>query len=362
MSREIYKTRSGAHHWFETDDSTRWEGEWLSLGCAAQHPVEQLCGRIELRHGGIEVRRIRSRETRRNIWRTDARRWIIEVEQRIVCATGLLGSERQEIENVPAYRMEVEFVEAADYFRESASGIPDELFDDMDEADRAARCVSDMSGRAASRSLGLRKSVFPPDGELALIIQSVDGSGTKSMGSRESAECPTSARGTLNRGVGDSTSDLPLPTGSSNGQQPVQSGIRDHGDESGLDPSNEAVESSPDARDRNNTIGYPRDLGELADALLLKGHKLESAFVRHFQNRKVSTMQELIEAVCPGEMRAWGTVRTWATRVKLALYDTYPKCPLSFKTTIFGYRISRNFPEEKPVSDSFTRETGTKLP
>ena len=51
------------------------------------------------------------------------------------------------------------------------------------------------------------------------------------------------------------------------------------------------------------------------------------------------TWQEIMEAVCPGEDRDWGTVKTWATRVKNALADVAPHCGLTFRTSQREYRV-----------------------
>jgi hypothetical protein len=90
----------------------------------------------------------------------------------------------------------------------------------------------------------------------------------------------------------------------------------------------------------------PLDEAAVASALLEKGHALEAAFVRHFRNRSSSSWLDVIEAVCPGEEREWGTVKTWVNRVNNALADVDPDCPLRFSTSQRSHMIiKRILPE-----------------
>jgi hypothetical protein len=91
---------------------------------------------------------------------------------------------------------------------------------------------------------------------------------------------------------------------------------------------------------------HPPDETAIADALAAEGYALEAAFVRHFKGRPGATWQEIVEAVCPGEERDWGTVKTWCTRVKNALSDLDPHCRLTFRTTIRGHRITKKIHPE----------------
>ncbi len=90
----------------------------------------------------------------------------------------------------------------------------------------------------------------------------------------------------------------------------------------------------PPGQDKPSPI-TPDSLDEnaVADALAAEGYTLEAAFVRHFKSRQTSTWQDIVEAVCPGEERCWGTVKTWATRVKNVLADVAPHCRLTFRTS-----------------------------
>ena len=84
--------------------------------------------------------------------------------------------------------------------------------------------------------------------------------------------------------------------------------------------------------DRLDEIAY-------ADKLLERGFPLEAAFVRHFHGRTSTTWQNILEAVCPGQERDWATVRTWVNRVKNALREIDPECPLRFHTRERSYLV-----------------------
>jgi hypothetical protein len=84
----------------------------------------------------------------------------------------------------------------------------------------------------------------------------------------------------------------------------------------------------------------------VADALAANGRNLEAAFVRHFKDRQSTTWQELVDAVCPGQEREWGTVRTWTNRVHNALMDLRPPCRLRFRTANREYLVRKFDPAE----------------
>jgi hypothetical protein len=91
-------------------------------------------------------------------------------------------------------------------------------------------------------------------------------------------------------------------------------------------PTAEKPGKPPDSTDAIDELA-------IANALAAKGHTLEDTFVRGFKNVTVRTWQEIVEAICPGEERDWKTVKTWVNRVKNALLDLDPPCPLSFSTS-----------------------------
>jgi hypothetical protein len=95
----------------------------------------------------------------------------------------------------------------------------------------------------------------------------------------------------------------------------------------------QAADCKPEKEEQPAPKLDPLDENSLADVLVTKGYTLEAAFVRHFKDRQITTWQEIVQAVCPGEERDWGTVKTWATRVKNALADVAPHCRLTFRTS-----------------------------
>ncbi|MGO9598364.1 MAG: hypothetical protein ACLP7Q_10275 [Isosphaeraceae bacterium] len=109
---------------------------------------------------------------------------------------------------------------------------------------------------------------------------------------------------------------------------------------------NQAADCKPEKKEQPAPTLDPLDENSLADALLAKGFTIEAAFVRHFKGRQVTTWQEIVEAVCPGEEREWGTVKTWTIRVKNALADVAPRCRLTFSTSQREFKvIKKTLPE-----------------
>jgi hypothetical protein len=96
--------------------------------------------------------------------------------------------------------------------------------------------------------------------------------------------------------------------------------------------------NSASKSDRHESLDPP-DEGAIADSLLERGYTLEAAFVRHFNGRENSNWRDVVEAVCPGEDREWGTVKTWVTRVRNAMVDVSPRCRLTFVTSQREHKV-----------------------
>jgi hypothetical protein len=99
----------------------------------------------------------------------------------------------------------------------------------------------------------------------------------------------------------------------------------------------------------------------IAEALVAIGCTLEAAFVRHFKGRRMTTWQELVEAVRPGETRDWGAVRTWVNRVNNALLDLKVTPSLRLIYTREGDRIAVEDLVNPGIIDLFGA-TGSKGP
>jgi hypothetical protein len=84
----------------------------------------------------------------------------------------------------------------------------------------------------------------------------------------------------------------------------------------------------------------------LPNKLAAKGYTLEAAFVRYFQSRQTATHQEIVEAICPGKERSWGTVKTWVNRVKNALIEIDPHSSLRFSTSQREYLVTKKLLRE----------------
>jgi hypothetical protein len=98
-----------------------------------------------------------------------------------------------------------------------------------------------------------------------------------------------------------------------------------------------------DGADQPPPVPRPEvDFEALASKLVVKGYTIEAAIIRHFKNRDTSTWQAVNDAVTPNQVRDWNTIKTWVNRVKNALIEIDPGCPLSFRTSQRGHMVIKN--------------------